>query len=236
VKEVHVTEPTRQRSRRRRAAGTEEASTETPEPAGAFGVNVERASDAEVVAALLDPDAPTRAMGVAEALVATGLRRMRGQRFPDRLRGAKVRPEQADRLLAAIELGRRVFDQAEPTFDSPEIVYCHSRDLATEHREHFAVILLNARYRYIRRELVSIGSLNASIVHPREVFRPAIRAAAAAVVLVHNHPSGDPAPSRDDIEITRRLVRAGELVGIDVLDHVIVTTNGYCSLRRERLL
>lgn len=225
-----MTDPENARSRRRkehpRANGRAAAPTSV----------AVRATDAEVVAALLDPASPQRALGVAESLVAEGFRRLRAQRLEHRLRVSNVAEESAQRLVMALELGRRVFADHEPAFDSPEVVYCHNRDLARHRREHFAVVLLNARHRYIRRELVSIGSLNASIVHPREVFRPAIRAAAAAIVLVHNHPSGDPAPSRDDIEITRRLVRVGEVVGIDVLDHVIVAGGGYCSFRRERLL
>jgi DNA repair protein RadC len=88
------------------------------------------------------------------------------------------------------------------------------------------VLLLNARHEVQRRETVSIGSLNASIVHPREVFLPAILQSAASIVLVHNHPSGDPEPSEEDLSITRRLAQVGELVGIAVLDHVIVAARG----------
>jgi DNA repair protein RadC len=144
----------------------------------------------------------------------------------------------AERLVASIELGRRVHGLVAegPRFDGPEVVALHARDVVSEAREHFIVWLLNARHRMTGREVVSVGSLSASIVHPREVFRPAIGAAAAAVVLAHNHPSGDPEPSRDDIEITRRLVRAGHLLGIPVLDHVIVAGDRYRSLRREGLV
>jgi DNA repair protein RadC len=87
-----------------------------------------------------------------------------------------------------------------------------------------------------RRETVSIGSLNASIVHPREVFLPAIQHSAASLVLVHNHPSGDPEPSEEDLSITRRLIEVGDLVGIGVLDHVIVAARGSVSFRSRRLL
>jgi DNA repair protein RadC len=98
------------------------------------------------------------------------------------------------------------------------------------------VLLLNARHELQGRETVSIGSLNASIVHPREVFQPAILHSAASVVLVHNHPSGDPEPSEEDLSITRRLVQVGDLVGIGVLDHVIVAARGVVSLRARQLL
>lgn len=108
--------------------------------------------------------------------------------------------------------------------------------LATEKREHFVVALLNARHEVQGVEVISIGSLNASIVHPREVFKPAITASAATVALIHCHPSGDPEPSEEDISITKRLVEVGELLGIPVLDHVIVAERGIVSLRARQLL
>jgi DNA repair protein RadC len=108
--------------------------------------------------------------------------------------------------------------------------------LTTTKREHFVVILLNARHEVESVDTVSIGSLNASIVHPREVFKPALLDSAASVVLVHNHPSGDPEPSEEDLSITRRLVEVGELLGIGVLDHVIVASRGVVSFRSRQLL
>jgi DNA repair protein RadC len=108
--------------------------------------------------------------------------------------------------------------------------------LKKEQREHFLVLLLNARHEVMGRETVSIGSLNASIVHPREVFKPAITTSAASIILVHNHPSGDPEPSEEDLSITKRLVEAGELLGIGVLDHVIIAERGAVSLRSRQLL
>lgn len=117
-----------------------------------------------------------------------------------------------------------------------DVVACVGPKLRREQREHFLVLLLNARHEVVARETVSVGSLNASIVHPREVFRPAVVASAAATVLVHNHPSGDPEPSEEDLSITKRLVEAGELLGISVLDHVIVASRGVVSLRARQLL
>ena len=108
--------------------------------------------------------------------------------------------------------------------------------LRKEQREHFLVLLLNARHEVMAKETVSVGSLNASIVHPREVFKPAVVASAATVVLVHNHPSGDPEPSEEDLAITKRLVQVGELLGVSVLDHVIVASRGVVSLRSRQLL
>jgi DNA repair protein RadC len=142
-------------------------------------------------------------------------------------------PARAAALTAAFELGRRAHAHGpEPrAIRGPDDVLSAVRDLATARREHFVVLLLNARHELQCRETVSIGSLNASIVHPREVFLPAILHSAASVVLVHNHPSGDPEPSEEDLTITRRLVEVGDLVGIGVLDHVIVATRGVVSLR-----
>ena len=108
--------------------------------------------------------------------------------------------------------------------------------LRKEKREHFLVLLLNARHEAMGKETISIGSLNASIVHPREVFKPAVLASAASVVLVHNHPSGDSEPSEEDLTITKRLVEVGELVGIAVLDHVIIAARGVVSFRSRQLL
>ena len=110
------------------------------------------------------------------------------------------------------------------------------KKLKTEQREHFLVLLLNARHEVLGKETVSIGSLNASIVHPREVFRPAVIQAAAAIVLVHNHPSGDPEPGEEDLGITKRLVQVGDLLGISVLDHVVVAGRGHVSFRSRQLL
>lgn len=115
----------------------------------------------------------------------------------------------------------------------PRDVEALVKGLKPAKREVFAVLLLNARHELIKRVTISVGSLNASIVHPREVFRPAIIEAASAIILVHNHPSGDPEPSDEDLAITRKLREAGNLLGIGVLDHVIVATRGTTSLRAE---
>jgi DNA repair protein RadC len=98
-------------------------------------------------------------------------------------------------------------------------------------REHFYAVLLNTKNEVLALELVSVGSLNASIVHPREILKPAILASAASIVLVHNHPSGDPTPSAEDVEFTRRFAKCGELIGIQLLDHVIIGDGHYRSLK-----
>jgi DNA repair protein RadC len=103
-------------------------------------------------------------------------------------------------------------------------------------KEHFKLILLNPRNKIIRISTISIGTLNASLVHPREVFKDAITHSAASVVLAHNHPSGDPEPSEDDLKITKKLVESGKILGIEVLDHIIIAKNGFKSLANEGLI
>lgn len=141
----------------------------------------------------------------------------------------------ASRLVAAFELGRRGVLNAPRdrcSLRSPQDVAGYfTESMAHLDREHFRAALLNTKNRLIRSVTVSIGSLNASIVHPREVLKPAIAASAASIILVHNHPTGDPTPSREDIEFTRRFARCGELMGIELLDHVIIGSGRYESLK-----
>lgn len=145
----------------------------------------------------------------------------------------------ATRLLAAVELGRRISSRAWPvgqSFESSRQVFAHCHPwLRDERRELFLAYFLDARHRLITEYEVSRGSLVASLVHPREVFRPAIRVAAAALIVVHNHPSGDPAPSPEDYAVTERLHRAGRLLGISLLDHVVVGDGRYVSFADGRL-
>jgi DNA repair protein RadC len=101
------------------------------------------------------------------------------------------------------------------------------------HKEYFKVILLNTKNQIISIEDISIGSLNSSIVHPREIYNLAVKKSAAAVILVHNHPSGDPAPSREDMEVTKRVAEAGKILGINVLDHIIVGEGRYLSFKEK---
>lgn len=144
-------------------------------------------------------------------------------------------PAKAASLLAAFELARRVetrpLELGQP-IRNPLDVHRHFQPrVRGARRESFHVLLLDARHRLIGEAEVSVGTLTASLVHPREVFREAIRAAAAAVLLVHNHPSGDPTPSAEDRTVTERLASAGELLGIRVVDHLIVSEGGHFSFR-----
>ncbi len=142
------------------------------------------------------------------------------------------------RLAAAFELGRRAISEEvepAPACSSAEQVFrlVHP-ELSGLERERFLVLLLDGKHRLARMEPISEGTLTTSLVHPREVFRSAVRESAAALIAVHNHPSGDPEPSSEDLEVTRRLRRAGRLLGIPLLDHVVVGAGRFVSLR-ERL-
>jgi DNA repair protein RadC len=126
--------------------------------------------------------------------------------------------------------GRRPQEVKKPE-DAVQIL--RQRFRHAEGRELFVLLLLDTRNEVLGIETISVGTLNASIVHPREVFRPAIAAGAASILVAHNHPSGNPAPSEDDLEITKRLVKAGDLVGIPVLDHLILGKRRFLSLKQE---
>ena len=119
---------------------------------------------------------------------------------------------------------------------SPKDIWDELKDIRDHKKEHFVIFFLDSRNQEIKREIVSIGSLNANLVHPREVFEPAVRHLAAQVIIAHNHPAGDPKPSNADLEITKRLVEAGKLMGIEVMDHIIVTKNSFLSFKEEHLI
>jgi DNA repair protein RadC len=142
-------------------------------------------------------------------------------------------------ILAAVELGRRigqVRNPGRPVVSSPADVERLLRGrIANLDRENFVVVLLNTKNEVIEASTVSVGTLGASLVHPREVFKPAVRASAASVILAHNHPSGKVEPSREDREVTKRLGEAAGILGIEVLDHVIVG-DGYFSMKEHGML
>jgi len=138
-------------------------------------------------------------------------------------------------LLSAFELTKRALeieDNNLPLVITEKDVLAHVQEICNAKKEHFVVLCLNARDQLIHKEIVSVGTLNASLVHPREVFKPAIDNLAVSVFLVHNHPSGDTEPSADDIEITKKLIHAGKLLEIEVLDHIIVSQNSSKSLKK----
>jgi len=146
-------------------------------------------------------------------------------------------PAKACEIIACFELGKRLLKgKRTKIYLTPKDVWDELKDLHNHKKEHFVIFYLDARNQEIKREIISVGSLNANLVHPREVFEPAVRNLAAQIILAHNHPSGDPEPSEDDLEITKRLVESGRILGIEIIDHVIVAKNGFISFKEKRLI
>ncbi len=137
-------------------------------------------------------------------------------------------------MVACSELGRRFFQKngasSLSTLRTAREVYEYVKDMRTLAKENLRGLYLNAHYRVIHDEVISIGTVDANIVHPREVFKPAIEHSAVALILVHNHPSGVTAPSEIDLAVTNRLIESGKLLGVDLIDHVIVTENSFLSV------
>jgi DNA repair protein RadC len=207
------------------------------------GLGAEALSDAELVALLLRTGGRAgSALAIARALLSRlgGLRGLARADAAELCRQAGVGGAKAASLLGAVELARRLAGRrlrpGDPIRSAADVHRHFFPRLRDAPQERFLVVLLDGRHRVIRTVMASQGTLTASLVHPREVFGPALREPAAAVVLVHNHPSGDPTPSREDCEITGRLRDVGELLGIPVVDHVVVAEQGYTSLREAGLL
>ncbi len=199
-------------------------------------------SDEELLAIILGNGTRNMsALDLARQLLVTykGLRNIREASLEEMTRVKGIGPAKAISIKAAIELGRRTaMDVKIRDFvNSPADV---SRLLMEEmryyDREHFCALYLDRKGGLLVKEDVSVGGLSSSIVHAREVFKTAVKCSAASIILVHNHPSGDPTPSREDIEITRRLIEAGSIMGIDVLDHLIIGQDKYCSLKEKGLI
>ncbi len=202
----------------------------------------EALSTPELLAILLRTGtARESALTVAEEIVRhlTGLRGLADATIEQlsQIRGVGV--VKAIEIRAAVELGKRISaftQEARPVIRCPaDVSQLVMSELRHQTREHFKVLLLDARNQVTRVSTVSVGSLTESIVHPREVYREAIRHSCAALIAVHNHPSGDPSPSEEDIQVTRRLDEAGRMLGIDLLDHVIVGDGRYVSLKERGL-
>jgi len=201
--------------------------------AGALGDN-------ELLAIVLGHGrANASALDLANAMLAAGGLRGLMRTSHGELRAVPgIGAARAAQVLAAIELGRRSFtriDEDRPQLRTPKSVAEYLLpQFGNRPVEQFGVLSLDTKHRVVRAAVLSIGTLDASIVHPREVFREAMAAGAAALVLFHNHPSGDPEPSEDDVRLTERLAAAGILMGIDVLDHVILADVRYYSFREHR--
>jgi DNA repair protein RadC len=177
------------------------------------------------------------ALALANEILETtgGLHGMTRTTVDDLRKVAGMGMAKAAQVLAAVELGRRTLLRC----PRARLQFHHPRDVAnyllpqfgSKPVEHFGLMMLDTKHRLLRTSIVSVGTLDSSPAHPREIFREAASASAAAIVLFHNHPSGDPMPSRDDVALTRRLIQAGEIMGIDVIDHLILADTRYFSFR-----
>ncbi len=169
-----------------------------------------------------------------------GLRNLPDLSLEDLQLNKGIGPDKAVMIKAALELGCRLATTPRGetgSITSPrQAAELFMEELRYKKKEHFKVLLLNTKNHVISREEISIGSLSASIVHPREIFNIPLRKSAASVILFHNHPSGDPSPSREDLEVTRRLVDAGNILGIAVRDHIIIGDGCFFSFREKGLL
>lgn len=203
-------------------------------------------SDAELLALIIrvgDATAGQSAIGLGRQLIAhfgNNLRELGRAELSEICAIKGMGLAKATSIKAAFALASRVQDRRLERLDrftSPQQVFDYfHHEFRDSRKEYFLTLLLDGKNRIIRRVQISEGSLNQSIVHPREVFSPAVKESAAAVILVHNHPTGDPAPSSEDIAITRRLKEAGEIMGIKVLDHIIIGDGEYLSFVERGLL
>ncbi len=199
-------------------------------------------TEAELLAILLGSGTKElSAIELAQQLLKNneGLRLFRTMTIEELLNVDGIGLAKATRIRAAAELGRRLALTSNPQqqIKSPDDVKNYvMEDMRYYDREHFKCLYLNRKNQVLGLETVSVGGLASSLVHPREVFKPAIKRSAASIILIHNHPSGDPTPSAEDISITKRLVESGKLLGIDVLDHIIIGDGRYVSLKSSNAI
>ncbi|NPV27206.1 MAG: DNA repair protein RadC [Firmicutes bacterium] len=200
-------------------------------------------SNSELLAILLRTGTPTETvLELANQLLAQpkGLRFLAEASVEELSAYRGIGLAKATQIKAAVELGRRVASvspEIRPVIKSPQDVsLLVMDDMRFLDREHFRTIALNSKNQVVGIDTISIGSLNSSLVHPRELFRTVISRSAAAIVLVHNHPSGDPSPSREDLEVTRRIVEVGKLLGVEVLDHIIIGDGCFISLKEKGII
>lgn len=198
----------------------------------------EKLSDAELLALIIrngDAASGSSAVDLARGLLSRfgDLRQLAGAGISELCQQPGIGPAKAAEIQALFQIAKRFADhrlQPGQAYRSSNDAFEHFHERLCDYRkEVFLALLLDSKNRLIREVRISEGSLNASIVHPREVFAPVLRESAAAILFVHNHPSGDPTPSREDLDITNRLKQVGELMGVRVLDHVIIGSGEYVS-------
>ncbi len=203
-----------------------------------FAYGVERLTFGELCALLIRTGRRGKsALQIGEELTSL-IHKHKNNITPDIFNGVRgIGKAKISAICAALELGHRLYGNKNTSLIvSPKDVWLLMRDEVQKKKEYFVVFYLNTRNQIIQKEIISIGSLNTSIAHPREVFEPAVRHHAGQIILSHNHPSGDCTPSQEDRETTKRLVQAGELLGIEVVDHVVVTKEEFVSMREKKMM
>ncbi len=205
----------------------------------------DKLTDTELLALIIrtgDSSSKASAVDLARGLLIRfgSLRQLAGASTNELCQQAGIGPAKAAEIQALFQIARRFHDsrlQPGQPYSSSKDVFCHFHERLCDYRkEVFLALLLDAKNRLIKEVQISEGSLSASIVHPREVFAPVLRESAAAVLFIHNHPSGDPTPSREDIEITERLKQVGDLMGVRVLDHIVIGNGAFVSLADRGLM
>jgi DNA repair protein RadC len=201
-------------------------------------------TDAELVAILLRTGTKGNSViNVAQELLASNnnLAVLAGKPLSSLTKTAGIGKDKAVTLLAAFELSRRILSQSKWMSDkkitSPQdVAEIFIPLLADEVKENFIVVCLNSANKIIKYEKISVGNLNSSVVHPREIFKTAIENNSASIILMHNHPSGNPEPSQTDISVTKRIAEAGKIMDIPVFDHIIIAGNSFLSFVERRLI
>lgn len=193
--------------------------------------------DDQLIALILRSGGRTHSVhSLAASLAEKGLAQLSASSFEELRIWPGLGEAKAASLLAALELGRRCHGAAGPPITTPEEAYLQLAELGQARKETFKALYLDGRRRLLKSEVVSVGTLTATLVHPREVFAPALECGAASLVVAHNHPSGDPTPSSDDRLLTERLHQAGRLLGLNLDDHLVIGRGCFVSLRQLGVL
>ncbi len=212
-------------------AGRGESCWGPPDTRGTFARDLQKCTELQLLKIILKASC-AESSSLAEAIWDRGLFSA-GIPSPEELCGVPgLDQDSAEVILAGVELGRRLFFPVGPRIESPREAYELLCDMSGWLKEHFRALYLDVRNRVLKDEVVSVGTLTASLVHPRELFRPALECNAAGVLVAHNHPSGDATPSSEDLTLTRRLKRAGDILGISIIDHLIIGRGEFVSLRQ----
>ncbi len=210
-----------------------------PGQRGCRGEDIKGFSDSELVSVILGTGSRGKnVMECAEALLrkAGGINGMFRSGLRELAACTGIGPVKAVKLQCAMELGRRIISSGRELTHAgnPESVWqAVLPDIAGLEQEEFRVLVVNSKNRILKKSVISVGTVSETLVHPREVFREAIREGGSGIIVTHNHPSGALTPSQEDLETTERLMEAGKIIGIPLLDHVIVTDRAYCSLKEK---